>query len=160
MDLFMSSMLGAVISAPLYPAHSWLRLAFRGSACCVEITTVWIFFGSTEPSAFCRYSMVTCVLPSGRSHQSRPLLRTSVSTLPRRGHGVSQGHAVLGLIAGIAEHDALVAGTHIHVVLANVHATRDVRALLVDAHKDLAGLVAEALGVHARQVILVGIVPM
>mmetsp|Transcript_105754 Transcript_105754/g.227945 ORF Transcript_105754/g.227945 Transcript_105754/m.227945 type:complete len:217 (-) Transcript_105754:86-736(-) len=75
-----------------------------------------------------------------------------------RGHGVSQGHAVLGLIAGIAEHDALVAGTHIHVVLANVHATRDVRALLVDAHKDLAGLVAEALGVHARQVIHVGVV--
>merc|ERR1719313_2655317 len=48
------------------------------------MTTVCIFRGSTEPSAFCRYSMVTWVLPSGRSHHNLPLLRTSVSFLPRR----------------------------------------------------------------------------
>merc|ERR1712156_687248 len=50
----------------------------------VEITTVWIFCGSTEPSSRCKYWMVTWVLPSGRNHQSNPLLRTSVSFLPKR----------------------------------------------------------------------------
>merc|ERR1719275_13998 len=80
--LFISSMLGASISGPVYPAHSLDRLAFEGSACCVEATTVWNFRGSTEPSAFCKYSIVTCVLPSGRNHHSSPLLRTSVSVLP------------------------------------------------------------------------------
>merc|ERR1719487_2763497 len=45
--------------------------------------TVWIFCGSTEPSAFCKYSMVTCVLPSGRNHQSLPFLRTSVNLYPK-----------------------------------------------------------------------------
>merc|ERR1719401_2217303 len=80
--LFISSMLGASISGPVYPAHSLDRLAFEGSACCVEMTTVWNFRGSTEPSAFCKYSIVTCVLPSGRNHHSSPLLRTSVSVLP------------------------------------------------------------------------------
>merc|ERR1719443_1694448 len=67
MSLFMSSMLGAVTSGPVYPAHSSRRVAFNGSACWVEMTTVWIFLGSTDPSAFCRYSIVTCVLPSGLS---------------------------------------------------------------------------------------------
>ena len=46
------------------------------------MTTVWIMSGSTEPSAFCWYLIVTCVLPSGRSHQSEPSLRTSVRVLP------------------------------------------------------------------------------
>merc|ERR1719375_924165 len=48
------------------------------------MTTVWIRRGSTEPSAFWRYSMVTWVFPSGRNHQSSPLLRTSVRVFPRR----------------------------------------------------------------------------
>ena len=121
------------------------------------------------------------------------------------GHGVGQRHAVGGLIAGISEHDSLVAGTHIHLVLmkgkkcvvdaqelkpnaphqhrqpqtllAHVHSAGDVWALLVDAHQDFAlegwdlglafrfhlrraairrqgaGLVAQALAVHAGQVI-------
>merc|ERR1719238_1184066 len=38
--------------------------------------------GSTEPSGFCTYLMVSWVLPSGRSHQQVPSLRTSVKTLP------------------------------------------------------------------------------
>merc|ERR1719272_707937 len=46
------------------------------------MTTVWILCGSTDPSSFCRYSIVTCVFPSGRNHHNLPLLRTSVSVLP------------------------------------------------------------------------------
>merc|ERR1719218_540628 len=72
------------------------------------MTTVWIFCGSTEPSDFCKYSMVTCVLPSGRSHHNLPFLRTSVNFFAELGRdGVCQRHAVFGLIGGITEHDAL-----------------------------------------------------
>merc|ERR1719424_835496 len=69
---FMASMDGAIISAPVYlprmslPSCSSVRLALRGSACWVEITTVWISKGSTEPSAFWLYLMVTWFLPSER----------------------------------------------------------------------------------------------
>merc|ERR1711904_637555 len=82
--LFIISMVGAVISGPVYPSHSLLRTALDGSACCVEMTTVWIFKGSTEPSSHCLYSIVTWVLPSGRSHHRDPSLRTSVNFLPKR----------------------------------------------------------------------------
>merc|ERR1719460_200732 len=88
MASFMSSIEGAYCSLPLYfwrkslPFCSSVRLALIGSACWVEMTTVWISVGSTEPSAICWYLMVTCVLPSGRSHQHVPSLRTSVRTLP------------------------------------------------------------------------------
>merc|ERR1719321_1539659 len=84
MSSFIRAMLGAVSSAPVQPSTSLLLFATPGSACWVEMTTVWIDRGSTEPSAFWRYSIVTCVLPSGRSHQRWPLLRTSVSFLPKR----------------------------------------------------------------------------
>eukprot|EP00969_Alexandrium_andersonii_P330220 14593240-Alexandrium_andersonii.AAC.1 len=43
---------------------------------------VWNLRGSTEPSAFCMYSMVTCVLPPGRNHQRLPSLCASVSFFP------------------------------------------------------------------------------
>merc|ERR1719235_1241177 len=82
--LFICSIDGAISSLPLYPEHSSERFATPGAACCVEITTVCTFNGSTDPSDFCLYSTITCVLPSGRSHQSLPSLRTSVSFLPRR----------------------------------------------------------------------------
>merc|ERR1719159_593802 len=82
-NLFISSIDGAVISFPLYPGHSSERFAVPGAACCVEITTVCTLSGSTDPSEFCLYSTVTCVLPSGRNHQRLPSLRTSVSFLPR-----------------------------------------------------------------------------
>mmetsp|Transcript_57590 Transcript_57590/g.103474 ORF Transcript_57590/g.103474 Transcript_57590/m.103474 type:complete len:321 (+) Transcript_57590:618-1580(+) len=74
------------------------------------------------------------------------------------GHGVCQGHAVTGLITGVAKHDTLVASAHIHVSLANVHATSDVWALLVDADKHFAGLVTQALAVNAGQVVHVAVV--
>ena len=53
--------------------------AFKGSACCAELTTVWTCWGCTDPSARCKCWKVTCVLPSGRSYHSKPLLRTSVN---------------------------------------------------------------------------------
>merc|ERR1712061_420274 len=37
------------------------------------------------------------------------------------GHGMCQWHTVLRLIAGIAEHNALVTGTYIEVILAHMH---------------------------------------
>ena len=49
-----------------------------------------------------------------------------------------QRHEFLGLAAGVAEHQALVAGA------ALVHAHRNVRRLLVDRRDDRAGLVMEA----------------
>ena len=69
------------------------------------------------------------------------------------GHAVRQRHAIRSLVAGIPEHDALVSGAHVHLVLANMHSTGNVWALLVDANQDLAGLVAQALAVHAGQII-------
>merc|ERR1719207_353081 len=48
---FMSAIDGAVCSAPVYlgrmslPACSSERFCLSGSACCVEMTIVWIFFG-------------------------------------------------------------------------------------------------------------------
>merc|ERR1712038_2096263 len=68
-------------------------------------------------------------------------------------HGVRQRHAIFSLIAGIAEHDSLVPCTNIKIILANVDATCNVRTLLVDAHEDLASLVAQALAVNTRQII-------
>ena len=49
----------------------------------VEVTMVCIFLGSTEPSAFSKCSMVTCVLPSWRTYYNLPFLRTSVGFLPK-----------------------------------------------------------------------------
>jgi len=46
------------------------------------MTTVWIERGSTDPSMCSLYLIVTCVFPSGRSHQRDPSFRTSVSFFP------------------------------------------------------------------------------
>merc|ERR1711933_633560 len=62
-----------------------------------------------------------------------------------RGHGMCQWHTILRLIASIAKHNTLVTSTYIEVILAHVHPTCNVRALLVDAYHDLASLVAQAL---------------
>merc|ERR1719453_524065 len=69
------------------------------------------------------------------------------------GHGMSQWHAVLGLIAGIAKHDSLITGAHIHLILTNMHTAGNVRALLVDANQHLASLVAQTLAVNTAHVI-------
>merc|ERR1719221_2119642 len=72
-------------------------------------------------------------------------------------HGMCQWHTVLRLIAGIAKHDALVTGTYIEVILAHVHPACNVRALLVDAYHDLTSRIGQALAVHTREIIHVGI---
>mmetsp|Transcript_48965 Transcript_48965/g.137069 ORF Transcript_48965/g.137069 Transcript_48965/m.137069 type:complete len:297 (-) Transcript_48965:132-1022(-) len=74
-----------------------------------------------------------------------------------RCYGVRQGHAVLRFVARVAEHDALVAGAHVEVLLPDVDSPRNVWALLVDAHQDLARLVAQPLALGAGEVVDVGV---
>ena len=76
------------------------------AACWVETTTVSRRTG-LSPS----YSMVTWVLPSGRRYGIVPSLRTVGQPLgePVRERD-RQRHQLGGLVAGVAEHQALVAG--------------------------------------------------
>merc|ERR1740121_1868356 len=74
-----------------------------------------------------------------------------------RGHGMCQWHTILRLIASIPEHDTLVTSTYVEVILANVHSPCNVGALLVDAHHDLTGLVAQALAVNTGKIIDIGV---
>ena len=85
-----------------------------------------------------RYSTVTWLLPSGRS-QSRPararlgeLAGERVRELDRHRHQLGR------LVAGVAEHHALVAGA------AGVHALGDVGRLLVERDQHAAGVAVEA----------------
>ena len=68
------------------------------------------------------------------------------------GDGDSQRHQLRRLIAGVAEHHALVAGAVVQLALALglglvalVHAQRDVAGLLVDVGDDSAGIAVEAI---------------
>lgn len=69
------------------------------------------------------------------------------------GEEMGQGHAALGLVGGISEHDTLIAGTDIHVVLSDVDSPGDIGRLLVDAHKHLAGVARETLGLDGGEII-------
>merc|ERR1719386_254658 len=69
-----------------------------------------------------------------------------------------QGHANFGLIRCISKHDALVPCAHVHLVLANVNTTCNVRTLPVDPNKNLASLVTDTLAVHAVQGIRIGVI--
>mmetsp|Transcript_27028 Transcript_27028/g.49183 ORF Transcript_27028/g.49183 Transcript_27028/m.49183 type:complete len:285 (-) Transcript_27028:102-956(-) len=69
------------------------------------------------------------------------------------GHHVGQGHAVLGLIGGVAKHDSLVSSTHIQFGLSHVNASRNIGGLLVDAHQDLAGVAAQSLGIDRTKIV-------
>ena len=73
------------------------------------------------------------------------------------GKEVGEGHGRIGLVGGVAEHDALITGTDIEVGLANVDAAGNVGGLLVDANKDLAGVAGETLGLDGAQIVLEGI---
>merc|ERR1719230_878992 len=68
-------------------------------------------------------------------------------------------HAVFCLVACITKHDALVTSTNVEILLANVNSACNVRALLVDAHQDLAVLVVETLALCAGQVVNIGVEP-
>ena len=54
-------------------------------------------------------------------------------------------HALLGLVRGVAEHEALVAGADVLLLLVDVHRLGDVRTLLLDGEQDVARLEVEAL---------------
>ena len=86
------------------------------------------------------YSMVTWDLPSGRRKSTGAVLadfgeleRELVRELDRHGHEFG------GLVAGVAEHHALVAGA------AGIDAHGDVGGLLVDAGNHAAGVGVEAV---------------
>ena len=87
------------------------------------------------------YSTVTWLLPSGRRKSSAAL--ADLGELPGHGVGVLDRHRhQLGrLVAGVAEHHALVAGA-----LPGVDALGDVGRLLVDRHQHRAGVGVEAHG--------------
>jgi hypothetical protein len=66
---------------------------------------------STRTGRSPSYSMVTWVLPSGRRYGITPLLRTSVSEADSRcASMIGKRHQLGRLVAGVAEHQALVAG--------------------------------------------------
>mmetsp|Transcript_69812 Transcript_69812/g.145936 ORF Transcript_69812/g.145936 Transcript_69812/m.145936 type:complete len:232 (-) Transcript_69812:35-730(-) len=73
------------------------------------------------------------------------------------GDGVSQRHGILGLVASIAEHDALITSTDVQVLLSDMHTSSDVGALLVDSDQNLTGLVGETLGVNAGQIVNIAV---
>ena len=54
------------------------------------------------------------------------------------------GHEVGGLVGGVAEHDALVAGAFV-LVAAGIDALRDMRRLAVEMVLELGGLPVEAV---------------
>lgn len=64
-----AGMVGSITSAMI---ASRICALVTLSACCVETTTV-----STRTGRPPSYAMVTCALPSGRSHGSEPLFRHS-----------------------------------------------------------------------------------
>ncbi len=103
--------------------------------CWVETITV-----STRTGLSPSYSIVTWLLPSGLQVVEgafAPHLRQPPRQLVRQ-HD-RQRHQLLGLAAGVAEHQPLVAGA------ARVDAHRDVGRLAVDRRDHGAGLVVEAV---------------
>jgi hypothetical protein len=107
----------------------------------VDTTTVSIATGL--PST---YLTVSWLLASGRSQGRRPslahlglALHDAVGVVDRQRH-----QAVGGLVGGVAEHQALVAGALVERALAFVHALGDVGRLAVDRRQHRAALVVEA----------------
>mmetsp|Transcript_88806 Transcript_88806/g.197346 ORF Transcript_88806/g.197346 Transcript_88806/m.197346 type:complete len:274 (+) Transcript_88806:692-1513(+) len=74
-----------------------------------------------------------------------------------RGHRVGEWHAILRLVAGVPEHDALITGADVKILLAHMDATCDVGALFVDTHEHLTRLVAKTLAHNAGEVVDVGV---
>jgi len=64
-----------------------------------------------------------------------------------------QRHGVLSFVASVSEHDSLVTCTNVEVILANMHTTSDIRALLVNTNEDLTRLVGEAHDVNAAKIV-------
>ncbi len=103
-------------------------------ACWVDTTTVSTRTGL--PSVVLHGHLALAVGPEVVERALAANL-TEALDQPVREHD-RQRHQLLGLVAGVAEHEALVAGA------AGVHAHGDVRRLLVDRGHDRARLVVEA----------------
>mmetsp|Transcript_1433 Transcript_1433/g.2409 ORF Transcript_1433/g.2409 Transcript_1433/m.2409 type:complete len:270 (+) Transcript_1433:652-1461(+) len=69
------------------------------------------------------------------------------------GKKMGQRHAALSLIRGISKHNTLVTGTNVHVVLTNVNTSSNIGRLLVNAHKNLAVVTRETLGLNRGKII-------
>ena len=72
---------------------------------------------------------MTWLLPSGRKNLTVPFLRTSASrSASWCASMMGSGHQLGGLVAGVAEHHALIAGALfvVRVDAVAVHALRDV----------------------------------
>ncbi len=87
------------------------------------------------------YSTETWLLPSGRRYSSLPDLRTSESCFVSLMRQLDrQGHQFVGFVAGITEHQALIARA------ARIHAHRDIGRLALNGVQNAAGL-----GVETKQ---------
>ena len=126
------------------------RSRSMSAACWVETTTV-----SSRTGLSPSYSMVTWVLPSGRRYGDGAVLADlgEPPGEPVRQHD-RQRHQLGGLVAGVAEHHALVAGAlPVELVVGAldpllvgvVDALGDVGRLRADRHRDAAGGAVEAL---------------
>mmetsp|Transcript_7007 Transcript_7007/g.10329 ORF Transcript_7007/g.10329 Transcript_7007/m.10329 type:complete len:321 (-) Transcript_7007:6-968(-) len=69
------------------------------------------------------------------------------------GKEMGQGHAALSLIRGISKHNTLVTSTNVHIVLTNVDSSSNIGRLLVNAHKNLAVITRETLGLNRGKII-------
>ena len=79
---------------------------------------------------------------------------TTVSYLSKRmATDGGQWHDVLNLVAGVAEHDVLVTGTNVSIVLADVDPAGNVQTLIVDADEYFARLVDETLTSNGGEVV-------
>ena len=83
----------------------------------------------------------------------QPLDPRAVGALPHRGQPLGdpvrqhdrQRHALAGLVGGVTEHHALVAGA-LHLLAVRIDAHRDVRRLAVDRREHGAGAAVHAVG--------------
>merc|ERR1719210_842255 len=106
-----------------------------------------------DPSAFWRYSMVTCFAIRSQPPEQSALPHICELLPELCGHGVGQRHAILCLIRGVPKHNPLVASPDIQVLFADVDTTGDVGALLVDAYQDLTCLVAQPFAIYTGHVV-------
>ena len=60
------------------------------------------------------------------------------------GQNDGQGHALLGLVSGVAEHEPLVPSSNVVFITVHVHPLGNVRTLLLQGDQHVAGLVVKA----------------
>merc|ERR1719148_561077 len=122
---------------PVTSQSSCFRIFFASFFCFLALRSCFFSFFCSLPVFDCHLSLAIRAQPP----------ELSTLTYIRQGlsqaccHGVSQRHAILCLIARVSEHDPLVTGTNIKIILADMDAASDIRTLFVDANQHLACLV-------------------